>query len=88
MLRFSGERGNQLGSLNDQIGFGERDLRGAPIGEQLEAADLVEDAGVGRSAKLIAKMIGDDRVREAGSKSGFDSSTRTLRPPRASVAAV
>jgi hypothetical protein len=60
VLGFPGERWNQLGALDNQVGFRERDLGGTPVGEKLEAADFVQDADAGGGADLIAEVIGDD----------------------------
>ena len=59
-LRFFRESGNQLGALDDQVGLGQSDLCGTAVGEKLEAANFVQDAGTGGRAKLIAEVVGDD----------------------------
>ena len=59
-LRFLCQSGNQLGALDDQVGLGQSDLGGTAVGEKLEAANFVQDAGTGGRTELIAEVVGDD----------------------------
>ena len=60
LLGSASESGDESGALNDQIGFGEGNLRGAAVGEEFETADFIDDAFAGGRAELIAEMAGDD----------------------------
>ena len=78
-LRFLRESGNQFGALDDQVGLGQSDLRGTSVGEKLEAANFVEDAGTGGRAQLIAEVVGDDeraRIR-LEARLGFEDTDTT-----------
>ena len=59
-----------------------------PIGEKLETANFVHDAGSRRRGHWFLKWSVTIKVREVGSRVGLDSSTRTVRPPRATWVAV
>jgi hypothetical protein len=73
-LRFTGERGDEAGALDDEIGLRESDLRGTAVGEKFEAANFVDDAFASGGAQLLAEMAGDDEGAGRGieARLGFE----------------
>jgi hypothetical protein len=70
-LGLARESGDQPGTLDDQIGLPEGNLRGAPVGIQFEATNFIDDAFAGSGAKLITEMIGNDQSAVRRLKAGF-----------------
>jgi hypothetical protein len=52
---------NEPASFNDQIGALERNRCGASIGEEFEAANLIQDAGFGGPSQNGAHAVRDDQ---------------------------
>ena len=59
-VSFAGERGNQPGALNDEVGLRKGDLRRTAVGKKFETANFIDDAFACGGAQLLAKMAGDD----------------------------
>jgi hypothetical protein len=78
-FRRARECGDQPGTLDDQIGFGEGNLRGTPIRVEFEPPNFVDDAFARRGAKLVTKVTGDDQraVRRIEARLGFKDANST-----------
>src|ERR1700719_1183172 len=72
-FRLARQCGDQPGTLNDQVGLGERNLRGTPVGVEFEPPNFVDDALASCSTELVTKITGNDQgaVRRVEARLGF-----------------
>ena len=79
MLSLSRESGNQTRALDNQIRLLQGNLRRAAVGKKFKAADFVDDAVLGHSGHLGAKMIGNNQRarRRLKLRLGFHYANRT-----------